>query len=82
MRQNFCRDSDAFFHEGIFWKLFIQKLNDKECLIGIKYAQDFSRETQVKDQQVFYNKYSIISLLTWTRLEEEPPFGDEMVLND
>jgi len=29
--QNFYKDSDPFFHDGIYWKLFVSKLNDKEC---------------------------------------------------
>ena len=75
LRQNFYKDSDAFFHEGIYWKLYVSKLNDKECQIGLKYAQEFNRESQTRDQQVFYDKYSILSMLSWTRLESEPQFG-------
>ena len=45
LKQNFYKDSDPFFHEGIFWNLYVQKLNDKECQIGLKYAQEFNRET-------------------------------------
>ena len=45
LKQNFFKDSEAFFHEGIYWKLFVSKLNDRECQIGLKYAQDFNRES-------------------------------------
>ena len=79
LRNNFQKDSDPFYHEGIFWKLFIQKLNDRECQIGLKYAQEFNRETQTRDEQVFFDKYSILSVLFWTRLESEPPFGQMLV---
>lgn len=34
---------------------------------------------QTRDNQVFYDKYSILSLLTWTRLEKEPPFGINLI---
>ena len=49
LTQNFYKDSDTFFHDGIDWKMFIQKLNDKECQIGLKYAQEFNREMQTRD---------------------------------
>mmetsp|Transcript_34695 Transcript_34695/g.53208 ORF Transcript_34695/g.53208 Transcript_34695/m.53208 type:complete len:172 (+) Transcript_34695:1459-1974(+) len=29
LTQNFYKDSEPFFHEGIFWKLYISKMNDK-----------------------------------------------------
>ena len=78
LKNNFQQDSHPFYHEGIFWKLFMQKLNDKECQIGLKYAQEFNRETQTRDGQVFFDKYSILSVLFWTRLETEPPFGQRI----
>ena len=59
--------------------MFISKLNDKECQIGIKYGQEFNREMQTRDQQVFFDKYSILSLLVWSRLESEVPFGMNLV---
>jgi len=57
-------------------------LNDRECQIGLKYSQDFNRESQTKDEQVFYDKYSILSLLNWARLETEPPFGMDLLQPD
>lgn len=71
LRQNFYKESEQFFHEGVFWKLFVQKLDDKWVEIGVKYAQDFSRESLVKDDQVIFDKYSVISLLNWSRLTHE-----------
>ena len=82
LTQNFYKDSEAFFHEGIYWKLYASKLNDRECQIGLKYAQDFNRESQTRDEQVFYDKYSILSLLNWARLETEPPFGMDLLQPD
>ena len=38
LKQNFYKESDAFFYDGIYWKLFVTKLNDKECQIGVKYG--------------------------------------------
>ena len=49
LSQNFQKDSDAFFHEGIYWKIYLQKTNDRCCQIGLKYAQDFNRESQTND---------------------------------
>jgi hypothetical protein len=45
LNQNFQKDSEVFYHEGILWKIFLQKLNEKECNIGIKYSQEFDRES-------------------------------------
>lgn len=82
LTQNFYKDSEPFFHEGIFWKLFVSKLNDKECQIGLKYSQEFSRESQTRDAQVFFDKYSILSLLFWTKLENEPPFDQNILVQN
>ncbi len=38
LKQNFYKESDPFFVEGVQWILFITKMNDKECTIGAKYA--------------------------------------------
>lgn len=34
---------------------------------------------QTRDSQIFFDKYSILSLLAWSRMEHEPPFGMNLI---
>jgi hypothetical protein len=49
--------------DGTQWVLTISKMNDKECTVGLKYASEYEQK---------YERYSILSLLNWVRLETEP----------
>ena len=63
----FYKESDPFYHEGCYWKLFAQKFEDEpDVQISLKYSQDFRREYQTVDDQIFYDENSVLSILNWT----------------
>eukprot|EP00347_Sterkiella_histriomuscorum_P019003 403343339 len=72
MKQNFYKESDPFPVDGTSWVLFIQKMNDKEFMIGIKFQSlfdnDYDSYDRVKNSMKnVYSKYSLLSLLNWSK---------------
>jgi len=52
-------------------------MNDKECTVGLKYASSLDHEydsfANMKQMTtLMYERYSIISLLNWVRIDIEP----------
>jgi len=78
MRQNFYKESDPFFVEGIYWVLYVMKMNDREVTIGIKYAQGFDEVKLKRPDQVIYTKFSLLSLLSWVRLDCEGTLQEKL----
>ena len=77
LKQNFYKESDPFFVEGTQWILTISKMNDKECTVGLKYASSLDHEYDsiagMKQMaKLMYERYSVLSLLNWVRVESEP----------
>ncbi|CDW77013.1 UNKNOWN [Stylonychia lemnae] len=78
LKQNFYKESDPFTVDGNQWILYISKMNDKECCVGIKFQSIF--ESDYESQQISFNvsqkskymRYSILSLLNWIRIDTEP----------
>ena len=74
LKQNFYKESDPFMVEGSQWVLFIAKMNDKDCQVGIKYMSPFDDEGASYHQHENFNgyqRYSLLSLLNWVRLDSE-----------
>ena len=63
--------------DGTQWVLTISKMNDKECTVGLKYASSLDHEYDSfagakQMARLMYERYSVLSLLSWVRMESEP----------